>query len=327
MKVLYTCDNNYVWLMSISMLSLFKTNQNANEITVYLIGENISDDNKKVLEDIANEYKRKCIVIDLPDIKMSPNLFTDRWPKSAFTRLFCGQILPEDVKKIIYIDCDTIIKSSLVELYEDEKMSQFPVSGVKDCVSGLYKENIGLNKNSTYINAGILFINVELLRQIDMFKEIEDFTTNYNKKINYADQDVLNYVLKNKLGVLNPKYNVMTLEFAYPYKDILKIRRPNNYYEENEIKNAVENPAIIHYTTNMTTIRPWFSNANHPRKDDFLNIYKENTYIKKELQAYSTNTAKYKFLNFLLHLPKSIGYSCIGIIHSELVPLLKRIKK
>ena len=115
MNVLYTCDNNYVMLMGLSMISLFKVNINADEINVYLIGENISNENKTILKNIANEYKRKCIIIDLPELKLSQNLYFKRWPKSAYTRLFCGEILPEEVKKSIYIDCDTIVKESLAD--------------------------------------------------------------------------------------------------------------------------------------------------------------------------------------------------------------------
>ena len=47
MKVMYTCDNNYVWLMGISTISLFENNKGIKDLKVYLLGENISEDNKK----------------------------------------------------------------------------------------------------------------------------------------------------------------------------------------------------------------------------------------------------------------------------------------
>ena len=49
MNILYTCDDNYVWLMGISVISLFENNQNINEITVYLLGEKVKDKNKQIL--------------------------------------------------------------------------------------------------------------------------------------------------------------------------------------------------------------------------------------------------------------------------------------
>ncbi len=326
MNVLYTCDNNYVMLMGLSMISLFKVNINADEINVYLIGENISNENKTILKNIANEYKRKCIIIDLPELKLSQNLYFKRWPKSAYTRLFCGEILPEEVKKIIYIDCDTIVKESLADLYKNENIEKYIVSGVKECISDYYKKNIGLSNDNVYINAGVLVINVDLLRKRDISKEIETFVNKYSKKINYADQDALNYMFSDSIGILEPKYNVMTIEFVYDYKDIIKLRRPKNYYTKEEIKESVQKPYIIHYTTNMTTIRPWYKNSDHPRKDDFLEIYYDNKYFSNKLEEFSTNSVKYKFLRLFLSLPKGIGYGFLGFVHSKVVPVIKGIK-
>ena len=59
MNVLYTCDDNYVWIMGISVISLFENNRHIRDLSVILLGECISDYNKSVLENIANKYKRK----------------------------------------------------------------------------------------------------------------------------------------------------------------------------------------------------------------------------------------------------------------------------
>ena len=53
MKVMYTCDNNYVWLMGISTISLFENNKGIEELKVYLLGDNISEDNKNDLKKIG----------------------------------------------------------------------------------------------------------------------------------------------------------------------------------------------------------------------------------------------------------------------------------
>ncbi len=49
MNVMYTCDNNYVWLMGISMISLFESNRDIANLKVYLIGNEISQSNKDKL--------------------------------------------------------------------------------------------------------------------------------------------------------------------------------------------------------------------------------------------------------------------------------------
>ena len=206
MRILYTCDNNYIWMMSVSMISLFETHKNEDNITIYLIGENISKENKLKIKNIAEEYKRECIIFDLPNIELPNEVITRRWPKSAFTRLFAAKILPSNIDKVLYLDCDTIIKESLSELffYDSDKI----FLGVKDCVSKGYKKNIGLLDDSIYVNAGVLLINLKELRKINVYDEINTFLKKYKKLINYADQDILNGVFKDKIGSLKSKYNV-----------------------------------------------------------------------------------------------------------------------
>ena len=38
MNVMYTCDDNYVWLMGISTISLFENNKTIEDLQVYLLG-------------------------------------------------------------------------------------------------------------------------------------------------------------------------------------------------------------------------------------------------------------------------------------------------
>ena len=116
MNVMYTCDNNYVWLMGISMISLFESNRDIANLKVYLIGNEISQSNKDKLSDIANKYDREIEIIDTPELNIPSSLTSSRWPSSAFTRLFAGKILSQKVKKILYLDCDTIISGSISDL-------------------------------------------------------------------------------------------------------------------------------------------------------------------------------------------------------------------
>lgn len=325
MKVLYTCDNNYVWMMSISMISLFETHKNVENLEVYFIGENISVINKEKIENIAKTYKRKCIILELPKIDLPNEIVSKRWPKSAFSRLFAAEILPNDIEKILYLDCDTIVKENLSQLF-DKNYDSYIFYGVKDCIGKEYKKNIGLEENSVYVNAGVLLINLDELRKINVYNRIEEFLNKYKKMINYADQDILNGTFKGKIGCLNANYNVMTIEFVYSHKEIIKLRRPSNYYNEEEIINAVEIPAIIHYTTNMIVVRPWFQNSNHPRRGDFLNIFEKNNSFNIEFKKFEVRNKKDKILSLLLKLPKKISLTILGIIHSELLPRYKRMR-
>lgn len=325
MNVLYTCDNNYVWLMGISAISLFNNNVSMNEINVYLLGEKISDDNKKILSGIAETYNRKIIVIDVPKIDIPKSLVSARWPLSAFTRLYSGQLLPSDIKKVLYLDCDTIIAGSIAEL-EDFDVSDYVVYGVKDCIGSSYKKNIGLKPDAQYVNAGVLLFNLEKLRKVDIKTIIDRYMEKYERLINYADQDILNGVFNGKIGTIDPKYDVMTIDVVHTHKEITTLRKPTNFYSEQELRKAVESPAIIHYTTNMRVVRPWFNNTNHPFANEFKKYFEMSPWRSMELKNMQFTSKESKIIGIIMKLPNKLAYSTLGLIHSEIKPLVIRLR-
>ena len=319
MNVLYTCDNNYIWLMGISVISLFENNKDIHDLTVYLLGEGISEENKKVLHELGEQYERKIKIIDVPYFDIPNSLVSARWPLSAFTRLFSANLLPDEIEKILYLDCDTIINGSISEL-DKVDVSGKVFLGVKDCIGKKYKENIGLKFNDAYINAGVLLINFKRLRKIDVAEKIDQYLQKFLYLINYADQDILNGTFKNEIGTLNPKYDVMTIEAVYSYNDIKLLRRPVNYYSEIEISEAVKKPIIIHYTTNMRTIRPWFSNSNHPFVEVFRKYLAMSPWKNKKLDDFKFKSRESWLIGLIQILPNKIACSLLGLIHAEIKP-------
>lgn len=325
MNVLYTCDNNYLWIMGISAISLFENTKHIKNLTVYLLGENISDVNKSVLQNIADQYDRKIVVIDVPELDIPDILVSARWPLSAFTRLFSGQLLPTGMNRILYLDCDTIIMDD-IEPLDSMNIKDNIFYGIKDCIGSIYKQNIGIDGNAPYINAGVLLINLDELRNVDIKNMIDQYMKRYVKLINYADQDILNGVFSQKIGILDPKYDVMTIAVVHSYKEIISLRKPTNYYTEEEIKAAISEPVIVHYTTNMKVVRPWFKNTDHPFAGEFRKYMAMSPWNEKILQSMYFNSKESKIIGLIQLLPSKIAYKVLGMIHSQVKPMVIRYK-
>lgn len=319
MNILYTCDNDYVWLMGISTISLFENNRHMADLVVYLLGENISTENKKCIQYIANYYKRKINVIDVPKLNIPEKLILGRWPLSAFTRLYAGELLPADVKEVLYLDCDTIIRGIIDE--NDFKVDDsHTFYGVKECIGARYKRNIGLKKDSIYINAGVIYLNLDNLRKKDVSNRLNRFMEKYADFANYADQDVLNGTFNGEIGLIPLKYDVMTIEATYSHSDIMKLRRPTNFYSDEELKKAVDNPSIIHYTTNMHIIRPWFSNSNHPFCQYFRKYMDMSPWKDRGMSEKNFGSFEDKVITVIGKLPKGMALRGLGFLHSVLRP-------
>jgi lipopolysaccharide biosynthesis glycosyltransferase len=311
--------------MGISAISLFETNKHIEDLAVYLLGENISDENKSILWTIAQNYGRRISIIDVPELDIPDVLVSTRWPLSAFTRLFSGQLLPKNVHKVLYLDCDTIVRGDISHLSEID-VSNYICCGIKDCIGSTYKQNIGLKKDSVYINAGVLLFNLNELRKIDIKTVIDKYMAHYLKLINYADQDILNGIFCGKVGVLESRYGVMTINVAYSYEEISMLRKPTAFYSKDELAAGVADPAIIHYTTNMRIIRPWFSNTNHPLASEFRKYMEMSPWKDKKLNEMIFDTKAAKVIGVIDKLPSSLSRRILGLIHSELKPLYIRFK-
>lgn len=319
MNIFYTCDNNFVWIMGISMISLFENNRKCDNIHVYLLGDGISEENRQTLDDIASNYQRSFTLINVPDLNIPEKLSSARWPKSAFTRMFAGELMPKEVEKAIYLDCDTIISASIDELmhYPTEN---YAICGVKDCVSRPYKDKIGIVKNGSYINAGVLLMDLQKLRELDVRKMIADFVDKYESAISYADQDILNGIFKGIFGVLPPQYDLMTLVSVYSYKELEQIRHPDNYYTEDEIEYSKKSPRIIHYTTCMLNIRPWCVDSKHTYAWMFDKYQSMSPWADKEKTKANFTAKEYKIIKRILSLPPALAYRLLGLIHAYLRP-------
>ena len=148
----------------------------------------------------------------------------------------------------------------------------------------------------------------------------------YVSSINYADQDIFNGIFNGRIGELKPEYNLMTIDMVHMYREIQKLRRPTNFYTEAEIELAKKNPRIIHYTTNMLVIRPWYSNTNHPAKDQFKKYMDMSIWKDRNLEARQFESGESKIIQIIMKLPENIAYSILGMMHAVIKPLYIKLK-
>lgn len=311
--------------MGTSLISLFENNKDIDKLRVFLLGDHVSDQSKQILNSIGHKYQREIYIIDVPALNIPNVLISKRWPISAFTRLFSAELLPNSIDKVLYIDCDTIVKRSIKKLYKTD-MGENIFCGVKDCIGSTYKKNIGMPGEAQYINAGVLLINLNKLRNIEVSTLLESYLKNYTHFITYADQDLLNGSFSGFIGNLKSEYNVMTIASVFTYDEIALLRKPTNYYSKKEMIKAINEPTIIHYTTNMLIIRPWYKNSNHPFSKDFQKYFSISPWSNREMKNYFFKTKESKVIKIIQLLPKTFSYRLLGLIHAELRPRYIKIK-
>jgi lipopolysaccharide biosynthesis glycosyltransferase len=122
--------------------------------------------------------------------------------KSTYARIFLEKLIPLNFKKCLYMDIDVLIKqdlNGLLNLEVEKSIIALPYKQIPTANSRFFS-------NSDYFNAGVMLINLEKWRRDCVMKKSLEIIEEHGS-FEYADQDVLNIVLKDNWQYLNEKFN------------------------------------------------------------------------------------------------------------------------
>lgn len=298
LNVLYATDSNYAPHAAASIYSLLNNNKDFENITIYIIDDNISKECKDKFEDLISGFTNANLIF-CPFENLKPKLrIKETWyAMVGYARLMLSEIT--DAEKILYIDCDTIINGSLRELWETD-MEGYCIGGVQDNPALYALEAIGMDDNDRYINGGVLLINLKKWRDDNIEEKIIQMIKDHNGFVLHHDQGIVNGVCKNSIKILHPKFNTMSQFFLMNAKQIKSLYDIKNYYTQDELDDATKNPVIIHYINKFYN-RPWFRSCSHPLKELYTeNLSKTsfNIELKDGMQKKSVRIRKYVFEHF-----------------------------
>lgn len=285
MVVVYNCDERYAGIFAVSVFSLFECSKDVDDITVYLIDNGIKEDSLAKIQKIADVYKRKIIPLPMPDIEalLGMNVAIPAKSNRIVTcgRLFAATLLPDNIDKILYFDCDTIFLRSIKPLWEID-LGEYYAGMMADVLGPEYRSMLGIPAKGIYYNSGAALINLALWREKNIEQKFMEYLESQGGYVPWPDQGIFNAVLDGRILCLPCEYNVHTALFSFPYEDLMEIRRMEWYYPKEEVEHALQNPGMVHFTTTFSVpLRPWYEGCNHPYTDAFLN-YRQKSPWKDE---------------------------------------------
>lgn len=277
MNILFSSDDNYARHLGVAMYSLMIHNQKAKKLNFFVVDNHISEDNLSKLKQVVDGFCNSTINF-IPFDSYAKELQLDMpWPisMSAYARLFTAEMLPKEIDRVLYLDCDMVINKELTELWNIDLQGNC-VGAIQDQVKPDIKTAVNLSPFDMYFNSGFLLVDLFKWRMLDIGQRSKDFINSLHGRVLHHDQGVLNGVLKNSWTRLPLRYNVMTVYFLLSQSRIAYYYNDNSpFYSNAEITDAIYNPCIIHYTPSFTS-RPWEDNCHHPLKS-LYSIYLSQT--------------------------------------------------
>ena len=275
MNICLSSNDNYIEHLATTMTSVLMTARPTDYFNFFILDGGISKKNKKKILELKNI--RGCyiefIAIDVNKFKTFPIRIEYMSLETYFRYLI--PILKPELERILYLDCDTIVLRSLNDLYNMNFENNYLIA-VKD--SWFIEQNPFYKKY--YIgkpfNAGVLLINNKKWWKDDISAKLFEATNLLKNDLQHEDQDVLNYLFKDKVKFVDISYNLQTFSLA------------TEKFEGNstrEIQHYIFEPVIVHYTGKD---KPWTtSECMHPYASQYFKFkafspFKKN--IKKDLK-------------------------------------------
>lgn len=327
--IVYASDDKFAEILGVSLVSLYDTSKDLKEIEVYILDSGISNDNQLKLQSVAKTYHRSALhFISARNINqiLSMDVKTDRGSLSQYARLFVSRDLPEDLERVLYLDCDIIINRSISELWTLDLHGR-TIAALKDAFSKQYRRNIELQENDVMFNSGVMLIDLNRWKTQKVETKLLNFIQKHHGIIQQGDQGALNAVLSKETYCFHPKFNSVTIFYDFTYPEIMVYRKPVDFYSTAEVQEAVQNPVIIHYTTSFLSVRPWIEGCEHPYKDKWMQYKKLSPWANTALwQNTKASGLKGLYIRLSGKLPRKLSIYISGLLQAYGRPFIYRLK-
>lgn len=325
--IVYASDDKFAEILGVSLVSLYENSKDMEELVVYVLDSGIKEKNKVKIESIAATYNMSIKWIKAQDISkvLSMNVTVDRGSLSQYARLFVSIDLPKELDRILYLDCDIVIKKSIKELWNLDLHGQI-IGALMDAFSNQYRANIDLKPNDIMFNSGVMLIDLNRWKEQKVEEQLLEFIKIKNGRIQQGDQGALNAVLSHNTYCFEPRFNSVTIFYDFNYQEMLVYRKPSKgYYNEEQVRRAVEEPNIIHFTTSFLSKRPWIIGCQHRYVDVWLEYKEMSPWKYSKLWKDNTSSVKRITLEILKRLPRNFMIHLTGLAQAYGRPWKNRI--
>lgn len=191
--LLTTLDQHYLPQLQVLLTSL-AVNNPGEQMVLYLLHSGIP---AEALDGVG----RRCRAIgyEFRPMTVEDDLFaaapvTRQYPKEMYYRLLAPKLLPGEVKRVLYLDPDTLVINPLRSLWETDLQGNLLAAaahtGKTELANSVNQLRLGTERD--YYNSGVLLMDLEAGRAEMEPQRLFDFVEQHRKELLLPDQDLLN---------------------------------------------------------------------------------------------------------------------------------------
>jgi len=140
---------------------------------------------------------------------------------NAYYRLLAPRILPKDVKKVLYLDTDIVLRNTnAIFKFMCSDISKYQICGQHDTMEDWFSHNAA---NPPYVCTGVMFMNLDKMREDKIYEKCVELMLDNEYWENISDYDKIFELMLYDQEVINAvcdKKKELPFEFCYyPYKN------------------------------------------------------------------------------------------------------------
>lgn len=250
-------DDNYARHMGIVVLSLLSNTARPELLHFHFLSAGIAPVNRQHIETLIHSYGAHCEFI-CPDDEIYGAIPKKRYGVAALFRLSLGTLLPTELTRVIYLDCDVLAFDDIADLWQLDLDGK--IVGAVTNLGVQSEKRLGV-PDGEYFNSGVLLIDLAKWRENQIGEKTLAFMQQDTQRLIFPDQDGLNCVLQGRWQHLPLRWNQQPATYSMREKG--KTERgltPAQFHE------AVNNPGIVHY---LGRNKPWNYMTFHPLKENY----------------------------------------------------------
>ena len=204
--------NSKYFPYSLVMLQSLFDNNREYLFSVYLFYSEMKQWQLDYLNKFITKFENEFIPIRVDHKIFNEFPMNARWTVETYFRLLIPELIPNSLSKVLYLDIDLIIDGDISDLLNLELDSYYLAA----CEERYEKFDLDLlnrewkrTDNIKYFNAGVMLLNLSEIRKIMQFNDYIRVIKRLNGKLPYMDQDILNYLLGEKVKYLQSKFNTV----------------------------------------------------------------------------------------------------------------------
>ena len=265
MDIACSTDRNYLKYCITMLLSLFDHHR-GEEVCIHLLSNGLHAEDTEKVRRVTERFHAQLKVYDLDESLLSTFTQGQSYITSTtYARLFLPEILPAEITKVIYLDCDLLVLDTLTPLWDMPLESCHELAVVEDSCSAnpSHYERLQLPDGHRYFNAGVLLINLFRWRERGFTRLALELLGTTPLPLLYADQDVLNILCTGRTYYLPFRYNLQ--------EPMLRRHLPEMSDDaRKDVVKELSSPVVVHFTY---TLKPWLYTSFHPYRGHFYHYF------------------------------------------------------